>query len=325
MDKKINKGINVLSLFDGISCGQIALQRAGIKVDNYFASEIDKHAISVAEKNYPNTIQLGSVLGWESWDLPKIHLIVGGSPCTGFSRAGKGLNFEDPQSKLYFEFIKAVKHFEPEYFFLENVKMKKEYQDIVSNDLGVQPIEINSSLVSAQNRKRLYWTNISNVSAPADKNIFLDKVLYRLPHGYMTESISLERKYPTLAAQSPGTKHKVIENYELSEYAKSRVNERKNNKTGLVYSWYNDKVHIEKTPTLTSNSNCWSATGGIIVIENEQYRTLTPEECEELQTLPHGYTNNINKTQRYKCIGNGWTVDVIAHIFSSLPQKFKNE
>ncbi len=319
--------INALSLFDGISCGQIALQRAGIKVDKYFASEIDKHAIKVTQHNWPNTIQLGDVTKWREWNIEweSIDLLCAGFPCQAWSVAGKQQGTNDPRGALaitLFELFTFLKEKNPKLKFLfENVKMKKEYLNYLNNLFGVEPIEINSALVSAQNRKRLYWTNISNVSAPADKNIFLDKVLYRLPHGYMTESISLERKYPTLAAQSPGTKHKVIENYELSEYAKSRVNERKNNKTGLVYSWYNDKVHIEKTPTLTSNSNCWSATGGIIVIENEQYRTLTPEECEELQTLPHGYTNNIKKTQRYKCIGNGWTVDVIAHIFQNLPKE----
>ncbi len=310
--------MNILSLFDGISCGQIALERSGIKVDNYYASEIDEKAIKVTQHNYPNTIQLGSVLEWESWNLPNIDLVIGGSPCTGFSKAGKGLNFEDPQSKLYFEFVKILNKVKPKYFLLENVKMKKEFSDIISNDLGVNFIEINSSLVSAQNRRRIYWTNIPNITLPEDKHITLDKVLYRLPHGYMKESISLENKYPTLAAQSPGTKHKIIDNYELSEYAMSRVNERKNGKLGLVYSWYNDKVHVDKTPTLTSNSNCWSATGSIIVIDKEQYRTLTPEECEELQTLPKNYTSILNKTARYKAIGNGWTVDVISHIFSGL-------
>ena len=319
----MSEGINVLSLFDGISCGQLALQRAGIKVRNYYASEIDPHAISVTMKNHPDTVQLGSVTEWRNWNLPKIDLVIGGSPCTGFSTAGKGLNFEDPQSKLYFEFVNVLKNFKPDWFLLENVKMKKEFRDVISNDLGVQPLEMNSSLVSAQNRKRLYWTNIPNVVPPEDRNIFLDKVLYRLPHGYMKESLSLERKYPTLAAQSPGTKHKVVENMELTEYAKSWISERIGNKTGLVYIYYNDKVHVEKSPTLTKSSNQWGTIGGIIVLEKEDYRTLTPQECEELQTLPENYTDNVKKTQRYKCIGNGWTVDMIAHIFSFLPNDFK--
>lgn len=310
--------MNILSLFDGISCGQIALERSGIQVDSYYASEIDTNAIKVTQCNYPKTIQLGSILDWSNWDLPEIDLVIGGSPCTGFSMAGKGLNFNDKQSKLYFDFVNILEKIKPKFFLLENVKMKNEFRDIISTDLGVSPIEINSSLVSAQNRKRFYWTNIPDVTQPEDKNITLDKVLYRIPHGYMKESISLESKYPTLAAQSPGTKHKIIDNYELFEYAMSLVNERKNGKLSLVYNWYDDKIYVYKTITPKSNSNCWSSASGSIVIDKEQYRTLTPEECEELQTLPKNYTNILKKTARYKAIGNGWTVDVIAHIFKGL-------
>ena len=226
--------INILSLFDGISCGQVAFERAGILVNQYFASEIDEKAIKVTQTNYPKTIQLGSILNWESWDLPKIDILIGGSPCTGFSQAGKGLNFDDPQSKLYFEFVKVLNAVKPKYFLLENVRMNKEFRDIISSDLGVKPIEINSALVSAQNRRRLYWTNIPNVSPPEDKGILLNKVLYHLPHGYKKEFVGLANKYPTLVAQSPGTKHKIVDNCELSEYAISRVNERLKNKTGLV-------------------------------------------------------------------------------------------
>ena len=154
--------MNVLSLFDGMSCGQIALNRSGIKYDNYFASEIDKWAIQVTQKNYPNTIQLGDVTKIKGSDLPKIDLVMGGSPCQGFSLAGKKLNFEDPRSKLFFEFVRIIKELKPTYFLLENVKMKKEWRDIITNELGCHPILINSSVVSAQNRERLYWTNIPN-------------------------------------------------------------------------------------------------------------------------------------------------------------------
>lgn len=314
--------MKVLSLFDGVSCGQIALERAGIEVDEYYACEIDPHAIKVTQHNYPNTKQMGSVVDLDVSKLPMINLLIGGSPCQGFSFAGKQLNFDDPRSKLFFEYVRIlndIKKTNPNVcFLLENVKMKKESQQVITEMLGVEPITINSNLVSAQNRKRLYWTNIPNITQPDDKGICLNKVLYRLPHGYMKEGLSFESKYPTLAAQSPGSKHKVVENFELSEYAKSRINERKNDKSGLVYSWYNDKIYVEKSPTLTSNSNCWSATGGITVVDREQFRTLTPEECEELQTLPFGYTNILNKTARYKAIGNGWTVNVIAHIFQNL-------
>lgn len=169
--------MNVLSLFDGMSCGQIALKKLDIQVDNYFASEIDKYAIKVTMHNFPNTIQIGDVTKVKAENLPKIDLLIGGSPCQGFSFAGKGLNFEDPRSKLFFEFVRLLKECNPEYFFLENVKMKKEYQDVISSYLGVEPILINSALVSAQNRKRLYWTNIPNIKQPEDKNILLKDIL----------------------------------------------------------------------------------------------------------------------------------------------------
>ncbi len=147
--------MNVLSLFDGISCGQEALKRAGIKVENYYASEVDKWAIQITQKNYPNTIQLGDIQNWRDWDLPKIDLIIGGSPCQGFSFAGKGLNFEDPRSKLFFDYVDILNHYQSKYFLLENVKMNQKSQNVISEYLKVEPMFINSSLVSAQSRKRL--------------------------------------------------------------------------------------------------------------------------------------------------------------------------
>jgi site-specific DNA-cytosine methylase len=169
--------LNVLSLFDGISCGQEALKRADMKIEKYFASEIDKPAIKITQKNYPNTIQIGDVTKVKGSDLPEIDLLMGGSPCQGFSIAGKQLDFNDPRSALFFEYVRLLKETKPEYFILENVKMKQWCQDIISEYLGVQPIEINSALVSAQNRKRLYWTNIPNVQQPKDKNIMLCDIL----------------------------------------------------------------------------------------------------------------------------------------------------
>ena len=150
------KGLNVLSLFDGMSCGQIALERAGIKVNKYYSSEIDKYAIQVTQKNYPDTIQLGDITKWREWGLPKIDLILAGSPCQGFSFAGKQLAFDDDRSKLFFEFVRILEHYNSDYWLLENVKMKKCNQDIITEYMGVKPIEINSALVSAQNRKRNY-------------------------------------------------------------------------------------------------------------------------------------------------------------------------
>lgn len=171
-----SKHINVLSLFDGMSCGQIALNRLGIKVDNYFASEIDKYAIQVTQKNYPDTKHIGDVTKVKAKDLPKIDLLIGGSPCQGFSFAGKQLNFKDPRSSLFFEYVRLLNECKPTYFLLENVKMKKEFQDTVTDYLDVEPILINSSLLTAQNRPRLYWTNIPNIDQPNDKGITLEQI-----------------------------------------------------------------------------------------------------------------------------------------------------
>jgi DNA (cytosine-5)-methyltransferase 3A len=201
--------INVLSLFDGISCGQIALERTKIKVDNYFASEIEPSSIKVTQKNYPNTKQLGNVLNVKGFDLPKIDLLIGGSPCQGFSFAGKQLNFEDPRSKLFFEFVRLKNECNPTYFMLENNIMKKEYQHIISKHLGVEPIKINSNLVSAQNRNRLYWTNIPNIKIPKDKNIMLKDIIgdydgiWVYPRGYNKGGLQLYKgKSPTITTSS---------------------------------------------------------------------------------------------------------------------------
>lgn len=175
----MKEGINVLSLFDGMSCGQIALDKLGVKVNKYFACEIDKYAMQVTQHNFPDTTQLGDVqfVTKETFGNHKIDLVIGGSPCQGFSFAGKMLNFDDPRSKLFFEYVRLVKELKPKYFLLENVKMKKESQDIISEYMGVEPIEINSSLVSAQTRKRLYWTNIPNVGQPKDKGVVLKDII----------------------------------------------------------------------------------------------------------------------------------------------------
>ena len=169
--------MNVLSLFDGMSCGRIALDRLGIKVDNYYASEIDKYAMKVSEANYPDIIQVGDVTELDTSTLPNIDLIMGGSPCQGFSFAGKQLAFDDPRSALFFEFVRCVKELKPKYFLLENVRMKKEYLDIISEHMGVEPIMINSALVSAQNRVRYYWTNIPGVEQPEQRGIVLRDIL----------------------------------------------------------------------------------------------------------------------------------------------------
>ena len=271
--------MNVLSLFDGMSCGQIALNRAGIKYDKYFASEIDKPAIKVTMANYPDTIQLGSVIDVRATDLPKIDLLIGGSPCQGFSFAGKGLNFEDPRSKLFFEFVRLLHECKPKYFLLENVKMKKECEDVITDFLGVKPIKINSSLVSAQNRERLYWTNIPVRAMPEDKGIVLKDII----------DFGTGKQLTDTTAKRPRT----LRNYRSID---------------------------KKAFCMLATMYKLSQSNGMTVIDDGGLRCITPVEAEKLQTVPLGYTAHTSDTQRYKMLGNGWTVDVIAHIFKGLKE-----
>jgi site-specific DNA-cytosine methylase len=275
--------LNVLSLFDGISAGQVALERTGIKVDNYFASEIDKYAIKITQKNYPNTIQLGDINNWKEWNLPKIDLVMGGSPCQGFSNAGAGLNFEDPRSKLFFVFVDILKYHNPKYFLLENVKMKKEWSDIISDHMKVSHIEMNSALVSAQSRKRFYWTNIEGIVQPKDKNIFLKDIIE-------SGTVDREKSYCIDACYYKGGS--------INQYLeKSRL----------------QLVNLSHIPFHQSEKR-------LMVEDNSTWRKLTPLECERLQTFPNGYTEGISNTQRYKGLGNSWTVDMVAHIFGFIKQ-----
>ena len=295
--------MNVLSLFDGMSCGQIALDRVGIKVDNYFASEIDEHAIQVTQTNYPNTNQLGDVTKINAKDLPKIDLLIGGSPCQGFSFAGKQLNFEDPRSKLFFEFVRLKNECNPKYFLLENVKMRKDYQDIISDYLGVKPIEINSSTVSAQDRKRLYWTNIPNVKQPSNNNIYLKDILDDVVDDdlFLSETIA-SRYFPNDCT----------------------INNNKSCVIGKLSNYQGDRIFDIncKGSSLSANGGNNGGGGCNIIFDpkSNKLRRLSVSECELLQTVPKNYTKNAKKTQRYKMLGNGWTVDVISHIFSYLPK-----
>ncbi len=290
--------MNILSLFDGISCGQVALERIGVKNYNYFSSEIDKYAIQITQKNYPNTIQLGNIekilyrkgkLYSENgdFDIGKIDLLMGGSPCQGFSFAGKQLNFNDPRSFLFFEFVRLLDKCKPKWFLLENVVMKREYQDVISQFLGVEPIMINSALVSAQNRKRLYWTNIPDIKQPKDKKILLKDIL----NGY--------------------TEKEVMRDNWLKWWTKKREY--------LLRKKY-CSLDSDKAICMTARQYAnWN--GNFITCERNKkliIRKFTPIECERLQTLPDNYTQGISNTQRYKCIGNGWTVDVITHILKNI-------
>jgi len=304
---------NVLSFFDGMSCGQLALQKIGIEVTNYFACEIDKYASKVAKHNFPNTIELGDVSKVYAKDLPKIDLFIGGSPCQGFSFAGKQLNFEDPRSKLFFEFVRMlneIRETNPDVLFLlENVKMKKEFQDIITQHLGVEPVEINSNLVSAQNRKRLYWTNITELPQPKDREIFLKDIV---EHG-----VPLKQKSQTILATLYKENAKsMIKRQKTGLLIKEfNVNPSGNGMNGWVYSING------KAPTVTTNKG----EGSKIGFGEGYYRKLTPIECERLQNVPDNYTNQVSNSQRYKMLGNGWTIDVISHIFSSIKQKCSYE
>tara|TARA_B100000963_G_scaffold114749_1_gene99947 strand:- start:1519 stop:2466 length:948 start_codon:yes stop_codon:yes gene_type:complete len=312
--------MNVLSLFDGMSCGQLALQKAGIKYDKYYASEIDEHAIAITKKNFPKTIQVGNVIDLKSDNLPKIDLLIGGSPCQGFSMAGKQLNFDDKRSKLFFEFVRLLNDIKPKYFLLENVKMKKEYRDIISSYLGVDCIEINSNLVSAQNRKRLYWTNINNIKQPIDKKIFLKNILQKniVDKKYFLKESSIIKqniqKYrdEKLAKQAVFTERRT-------EEAK-RIRREYSKKHGRDFSPRRAK---EMVPRTDNKCNCLTTSltkEHVLIDKKYNFRKLTPIECERLQTVPDNYTNhtNISDTQRYKMLGNGWTISVIAHIFKNL-------
>jgi DNA-cytosine methyltransferase len=310
--------MNVLSLFDGISCGQIALNRAGISYDNYYASEVDAHAIAVAQKNYPGTVQVGDVIKLKGRDFPKIDLLIGGSPCQGFSFAGRQLNFNDPRSRLFFEFVRILNETKPKHFILENVKMKKEYRDVISEHLGVQPIEINSALVSAQNRRRLYWTNIPGVTQPLDKKILLKDVVEK----GVSEK---DRSFCIGEANWKGTgiEECLKKNIRLVAFTERRTDEAKKirrefqQKHGRDFSPRRAK---EMTARSDGKMNCLTATFSTkehtLIDENGYYRKVTPLECERLQTVPVGYTECASTSQRYKMLGNGWTVDVIAHIIN---------
>ncbi|MCK9154587.1 MAG: DNA (cytosine-5-)-methyltransferase [Paludibacteraceae bacterium] len=350
------EGINVLSLFDGMSCGQLALQRAGLKCKNYFASEIDKNAIKVCMKNFPNTIQVGNVLDVKSDSLPQIDLIIGGSPCQGFSFAGKQLNFEDPRSKLFFEFVRLLKECKPKYFLLENVCMKKEYEDVISGLLGVNPIMINSSLVSAQNRKRLYWTNIPHVTQPEDKGTTWGDVKEKGVNShsyYYTEKAlfwlaqSSRKHNRVLTVHQDSDKMQMIEAYHCKKYSNQRffgIVDLPNDLQAVAAirgrCLFNGK-RVDgkmKTEGMTTQyiefrydkkTNCISTVSkdNIVVpftlpnrvpVGEFFFRYITPLECERLQTVPDNYTDCVSDTQRYKMLGNGWTVDVIAHILKGI-------
>ena len=409
--------MNVLSLFDGMSCGQIALRELEIKVDRYYASEINKHAIKQTQLNFPDTIQLGDVRGVHAKDLPKIDLLIGGSPCQGFSFAGKQLNFNDPRSALFFEFVRILnecRKINPDVkFLLENVRMKREYEQVISDTLGIKPVMINSALVSAQNRVRLYWSNIrtapdglfeikTDIPQPEDRGLFLRDILeddvdekYNLSektlknmqfhkernkesgNGFGIDIRRSSQKACALKVGGQGVNDVVTV---VDRKGKLKPNQDKascltvgghgagnhsdmdilifqrprgNNKGGTF---------IDKSPTLSANawvqnnlimkreviqinsctesggkqpyqqnrvydadgimlSLCSAHTGHApLVVRDEIVRRITPTEAARLQTIPDWYKWECSATQQYTMLGNGWTVEVIKHIFSFLNQ-----
>lgn len=302
---------NVVSLFDGNSAGQIALRRAGITYGRYFASEVDKHAIKVTSHHFPDTIHLGDVNGVKGVDLPSVDLLIGGSPCQGFSFSGKRLNFEDPRSKLFFEFLRIRDETKPKFWMLENVVMKQEWQDLISEHLGVKPVRLNSSLVSAQCRDRLYWANF-DITAPEDKGINVQDIL---------EDI----EFPNCAA---------IRGRGIN---KATILGRRLNDRGCRDD-YNKDIQItqclEVRASNTNKSNCITTVDKDNVLtplpvgrypdafKNKlPFRYYTTKEYCRLQTIDDDYFDGIvSNTQARKMLGNGWTVDMIVHIFNCIPR-----
>lgn len=301
----------VLSTFDGMSCVRIALEQLGIPIKQYLASEIDKYPIQITQKNYPDTIQLGDVTKVFAKDLPPIDILVGGSPCQGFSFAGDQLAFDDPRSALFFEFVRLLKECKPKYFLLENVRMKKEYLDVITEQLGVEPIFINSSLVSAQNRQRYYWTNIPNVQQPEDRGLVLKDILE--DSDWFTDrdkSHCLDANYfkgGNLKSYFEKHRRQLVFNKPI------QVGTADIKGFDIIKRVYSPEG---KSPTLTTMQ------GGHrqpkVAEDETRWRKLTPLECERLQTVPDNYTEGVSNTQRYKMLGNGMTVEVIKHIFRSI-------
>ena len=345
------KKLNILSLFDGISCGRVALDRAKIPINKYYASEINEYSIKIAVKNFPDTIELGDVRNIKKENInEKIDLLIGGSPCQSFSFIGhmdgmsttengikkdiltleeyletkkSGFKFNG-FSYLFWEYVRLLKEVKPKYFLLENVNMTKKWENVITKALGVNPIRINSSLLSAQNRKRLYWTNLPIKGIPEDSNLLL-KSIFEIKENYenVGETLTVQRSLPKLQK-----KYGYIPN---------------------MFNAYNSTEIIDKSPTLSLGSMVTSSCATTIFVKdnklgyynvknkkininNIEYdtklndgkyilRKLTPIECERLQTLPDNYTFGVSDSQRYKMIGNGWTVNVIKWIFEQYPNE----
>jgi DNA-cytosine methyltransferase len=331
--------MKVLSLFDGVSCGRLALEKVGIKIDKYYASEIEKAAIEVVKRNRPDTIHLGDVREVTAESInDNIDLLIGGSPCTGFSFAGKQLNFNDPQSKLFFEFVRLRDELKPKYFFLENVKMKQQYQDVITQYMGVEPIFINSFDYCAQSRQRLYWTNIPIVD--------LEKYKKKVLVADIIEKQKVDDKYYFSPQHIKTMMEEEVRKGKIKKLAKNKYEIH-----GLEYNFVDDKKDfiyeddgivnplVAMTPRRIKlrgesarrfkppGEPSYTLTTQDIhgIITNNIVRTFTPREFERLQTIPDDWTVGYSDSKRYKMVGNAWTVDVIACIFEGMKTNGSNK
>lgn len=287
----------------------LALDRANIPVEQYVAYEIDKYATQVSEHNYPSIVRKGDVVGADFTQYRNLDLLIGGSPCQGFSSSGKGLNFEDPRSRLFFEFVRALQEANPKYFLLENVGMKQEWQDVITKYLGVEPISINSSLLSAQNRVRLYWTNIPGVTQPEDKCVSLESVLEE------TEWINPAAIRGRRLNKATIIGRRLDERGHRQDYDKTipitqclEVRATNTDKSNCITTVDKDNVLTPLPPGRYPNA-----------FKNKlPFRYYTTKEYCRLQTIPENYLDVISESKARKAIGNAWTVDVIVHILSNL-------
>lgn len=312
--------MNVLSLFDGISCGQLALKRAGIEVTKYFASEIEAKAIEITQRHFPNTIQLGDVAQLTEdrlKDLPQIDLLIGGSPCQGFSKNGKNLNFEDPRSALFFEYVRILNWLKtfnnPNIkFLLENVEMKKEWEIIITQHLGVEPVLINSKVLSCQNRPRLYWFNFDLTPIPT-VDYPLSDILEEVTGKWIEQNgVKFDR---SITEKSRQLVTKIGTHIQIKQATKKGYIEAYDG-DGINLSFPTSKTRRGRVIKGKSNTLDCSCAGW--VYHNNVIRPYTISELEQLQTLPVGYTEGISLKERKRAIGNGWTVDVIAHLLKRL-------
>jgi len=341
--------MNVLSLFDGISCGRVALERAGIKVDNYYASEIDKYAIQISQKNYPDIIHFGSVvdldgLMFHGESYPRIDLLIGGFPCTNLSIAKKNREgLKGSESGLFYEMVRIHKETNPKWFIYENVaSMAKDQKDLITSVLGVEPIKIDASLVSAQQRKRLFWTNIPGITQPEDKHIYLKDII--------ESGEAVKEKAYCLTAHQKDFINDFIKRHQGNYVFKDKpiriTSLGKGGQGDRIYSIHGKSVclsangggrgaktglylitggakrtrsskgkQLEIRTDGKSNAMTTVQTDSLVVLK-DYFRPLTPVETERLQSLPDNYTEGVSKTGRKKLCGNAFNVDVVAHILS---------